>query len=126
MAKNEQKKAAALEALMQSSTLTEAAQKAGISRKTLYSYIRDDHAFSLAYKSLQEEASIRALEALEEQRERASSVVLSIMEDEKQPAAVRLKAALSILNAGAKQREDVYGIAAAHASDNQFGHFFGN
>ena len=48
----DQKKQAALEALMQSSTLTEAAEKAGISRKTLYSYIRHDFEFSHAYKDM--------------------------------------------------------------------------
>lgn len=38
------KKDRALTALLESNTLTEAAEKAGISRKTLYNYIRNDPA----------------------------------------------------------------------------------
>lgn len=118
MAKNDQKKAAALEALMDSSTLTEAAEKAGISRKTLYSYIRYDYDFSKAYKSLREQAAISALERLEQQRERASGVMLSIMEDTEQPGMVRLKAAQAIMEAAAKQDAITAGIAAENVSKN--------
>lgn len=118
MANSEQKKAAALNALAESSTLTEAAEKAGISRKTLYSYIRYDFDFSRAYKSLLEEAAIQALENMADQRERASKTLLSIMEDEKQPGMVRLKAAQAILSTISDQAAIVDSVAASNVSKN--------
>ena len=118
MAKNDQKKAAALAALLESSTLTEAAEKANISRKTLYSYIREDFEFSKAYKSLREQEALSALERIEQQRERASGVILSIMEDEEQPGMVRLKAAQAIMEAAAKQSSIASCIAAENVQKN--------
>ncbi len=118
MAKSDQKKAAALAALLESNTLTEAAEKAGISRKTLYTYIREDFEFSKAYKSLREQEAISALERMEQQRERASGVLLSIMNDEEQPGMVRLKAAQAIMEAGDKQRSIVASIAEENVSKN--------
>lgn len=118
MAKSDLKKQAALAALAESSTLTEAADKAGISRRTLYGYIREDIDFSVAYKSLREQAAISALERLEQQRERASGVMLSIMEDTEQPGMVRLKAAQAIMEAAAKQDAITAGIAAENVSKN--------
>ncbi len=118
MAKNDQKKAAALAALLESSTLTEAAEKANISRKTLYSYIREDFEFSKAYKSLREQEALSALERIEQQRERASGVILSIMEDEEQPGLVRLKAAQAIMEAAEKQSSIASCIAAENVQKN--------
>ena len=118
MAKNDQKKAAALAALLESSTLTEAAEKANISRKTLYSYIREDFEFSKAYKSLREQEALSALERIEQQRERASGVILSIMEDEEQPGMVRLKAAQAIMEAAEKQISIASCIAAENVQKN--------
>lgn len=118
MAKSDLKKQAALEALAESSTLTEAAEKAGISRRTLYGYIRNDLEFSVAYKSLQEQATLRAYDAAAERRARASDVVESIMEDESQPGAVRLKAALSIIDKADKLEAEVFSIAGSHVDAN--------
>lgn len=118
MAASDQKKAAALEALAASDTLTEAAQKAQISRKTLYNYIRHDYEFSRAYKSLQEQAEIRAAEIMEEQGQQAAGVIMALMTDEKQPAAIRLKAAQVMMDARTAQRAKVRDIAALHVSAN--------
>lgn len=49
---NNQKKTAALVALADSKTLSEAAGKAGISPRTLYTYIHDDLEFSKAYRNI--------------------------------------------------------------------------
>lgn len=119
MAKNEQKKAAALAALAESSTLTEAAERAGISRRTLYGYIREDIDFSVAYKSLQEQATLRAYEAAAARRERASEVVEAIMEDTEQPGAVRLKAALALIEKADKLGAEALSLAALHVTANQ-------
>lgn len=118
------KKQAALEALLESSTLTEAAEKAGISRKTLYTYIRHDWDFSRAYKDMQDQSAIRAMESAQAARERASSVILSLMEDEKQPAAIRLKAAQAILEEGSKRGDQIREIAKSYCSSNAPGYPF--
>lgn len=119
MSKSEPKKAAALAALMECNTLSAAAERAGISRKTLYNYIREDYDFARAYKALQEEAATSALERLEDQEAGALEVVRSILQDEKQAAAVRLKAAHELLSAAARQRETVAAITAANVSSNE-------
>ena len=119
MAKNELKKEAALQALAESDTLTEAAEKAGISRRTLYGYIREDIDFSVAYKSLREQAILRAYDAAAERRDHAAQVVDSIMDDQTQPGAVRLKAALSIIEKADKLESEVGELAKTHVSANQ-------
>ncbi len=96
--KSELKKQRALAALAESSTLTEAANKAEISRRTLYAYIREDIEFSVAYKRLQERAIIDAYEAAAEQRANAIGVLESIMNDIEQPVALRLRAALAVID----------------------------
>lgn len=118
MAKSDLKKQAALAALAESSTLTEAADKAGISRRTLYGYIREDIDFSVAYKSLQEQATLRAYDAAAARRDHASEVVEAIMDDVEQPGAVRFKAALSIIDKADKLEAEVYSLASTHVRAN--------
>lgn len=118
MAKSDLKKQAALAALAESNTLTEAAEKAGISRRTLYGYIREDIDFSVAYKSLQEQATLRAYDAAAARRDHASEVVEAIMDDMEQPGAVRLKAALSIIDKADKLEAEVYSLASTHVRAN--------
>lgn len=118
MAKSDLKKQAALAALAESATLTEAAEKAGISRRTLYGYIREDIDFSVAYKSLQEQATLRAYDAAAAQRAHASEVVEAIMDDAEQPGAVRLKAALSIIDKADKLEAEVLALAGTHVRAN--------
>lgn len=92
-------KARALAALLDSTTFTEAADKAGINRQTLYRYMRDDADFSRAYKETQERLILEQAETIAAERRRAKDTIFSIMEDAEQPAAVRLKAAQSVLEA---------------------------
>lgn len=99
----EANKSKALAALLDSSTFTEAAGKAGLNRQTLYRYLRDDAEFSRAYKEAQERLALEQSETLLEERRRAKDAIFSIMEDKTQPAAVRLKAALSVLEAAEAQ-----------------------
>lgn len=104
----DQRKARALAALMDSATFTEAAEKAGITRKTLYSYIRGDAEFAKAYMDAQDQIALEQLESIEERRHRAEETIFEIMEDKTQPGAVRLKAAQSLLGAiaGAQERAE--------------------
>lgn len=102
-------KAKALAALLDSTTLTEAAEKVGLNRQTIYRYMRDDPEFSRAYKEAQERIAFEQTETIIADRQRAKETIFAIMEDVKQPGAVRLKAAQSVLEASeaaeARQRK---------------------
>lgn len=52
----------ALAALLDTDTFTAAAAQAGLSRRTLYSYLRDDKDFAMSYK---QQLQLRELEAAE-------------------------------------------------------------
>ncbi len=97
----QQNKAKALEALLECNTLTEAAEKAGISRRTLYGYIRYEKDFATAYKTARERVQLEQLDQIAADRKRAQATIFEIMEDKEQPAAVRLKAAQSIIDSTA-------------------------
>lgn len=115
---NNQKKTAALVALADSKTLSEAAGKAGISPRTLYTYIHDDLEFSKAYRDIQEQAKITVMESIAGSVESAIGVIKSIMENEKMPAAVRLRAATSIVSIYENQRSAVANMTSSYISDN--------
>ena len=119
MAKSDIKKDKALTALLDSSSISEAAAKAGISRRTMYSYLHEDLDFARAYKALQEEAATLHLERLEQNRERAAEVILELMEDKEQPGAVRLNAAKSIIAVATHQAETVEAIANRNINRNK-------
>ena len=119
MAKSDMKKNQALAALLESSSISEAAQKAGISRRTMYSYLHDDVEFARAFKAQQEEAATLHLERLERNRERAAAVMLELMEDKQQPGAVRLKAAQAIVEAATLQAGAVEAIASRNVNRNK-------
>ena len=119
MAKSEMKMNQALAALLESSSISEAAEKAGISRRTMYNYLHEDIDFARAYKALQEEAATLHLERLEQNRERAVAVMLELMEDKQQPGAVRLKAAQAIVGAATLQAGAVEAIASHNVNRNK-------
>lgn len=111
-------KARALDALLDSRTFTEAAEKAGIARKTLYSYLRDDVEFARAYKSAQERLTLERMETIEADRQRAKAAIFALMDDTTQPGAVRLKAAQSILEAVTAEQGKIDAIAARNVTAN--------
>ncbi len=90
----------AIDALLDSKTLTEAAEKAGITRKTLYNYLRTDKEFARAYKEARERLTLERLDTIEAEQAQAKAVMLEIMNDKQQNSATRLKAAQAILDAG--------------------------
>ena len=96
----QQQKQNALDALLDSNTLKEAAEKAGISRKTLYNYMRTDTDFARAYKEARERLTLERLDAAEKERKQAKDTILAIMNDTEQSSAVRLRAAQLIIDAG--------------------------
>ena len=54
----------ALEALLDSRSLTEAADKAGITRRTLYGYIHHEPDFAKAYEELRSQQAILYMESM--------------------------------------------------------------
>lgn len=101
----DQNKARALEAMLVCNTLTEAAASAGISRRTLYSYIRDDETFGAAYRAARDQIAIEQMDTLNNGKERATALLLRLMDDEQQPASIRIKAAQTILTAATRQHD---------------------
>ena len=68
------------------------------------------------------------MEAVAADRQRAKDAIIAIMEDEGQPGAVRLKAAVSLLQAADAERDKGSTIAAANVNRNTkdpFDSFFG-
>ncbi|MBR5346445.1 MAG: hypothetical protein IK129_02255 [Deltaproteobacteria bacterium] len=101
--KSAQMKDAALVALQDSNSLTEAAEKAGISGRTMYDYLHNDSDFASTYKATRTRQTIAFLDSLTARREHALDVITSLLDDTEQPGAVRLKAAQTILAATEKQ-----------------------
>lgn len=99
--------------MLESTTLTEAAEKAGISRKTLYNYIRTDPDFGQAYSTARDQIVLEKMEALNSGADRATRLLLELMDDAEQPASIRMKAAQTVLTTAAKQHELARGAKMA-------------
>ncbi len=119
MSKSDQKKQAALAALMSSSTLTETAEKAGIDRRTLYNYLHNDIDFARAYCEMRNMQAVNLLDEMTECRKQASKVIIELMNDKEQPGVVRLKAAQALLQAAANQNDIVGDIAQSNITANK-------
>jgi len=119
MSKSDQKRQAALVALMSSNTLTEAAEKAGIDRRTLYNYLHHDIDFARAYDEMRSMQAINLLDEMTERRQQASAVIMDLMNDAEQPGIIRLKAAQAILDAAAQQNRIVGSIASNNIAANK-------
>jgi len=91
------KRAAALEALQTETTFTAAAEKAGISRRTLYDYFYNDKEFAFEYRRQLRLRGLALAEQAARERDAAVDVIREIMQDGEQPAAIRLKAAEKML-----------------------------
>ena len=116
--KSDQRRDAALAALMETNTFTEAAERAQISRRTLYSLLHDDVEFSRQYLQMRNQQRISFGDALTAQREHALEVIAHLMDDQETPPAIRLKAAQAVLEAATVQDETVSAIARANLNRN--------
>lgn len=109
---NIKNKEAALAALLDAPTLTAAAERAGIDRRTLYNYLHDDKDFARQYKRQRELRAIEQAEAAADEREAALAAIREVMTDAGQAGAVRLKAAeklLDIADAGMSAQRKIAG-----------------
>ena len=86
----------ALAALLDTSTFTAAAEQAGLSRRTLYSYLRDDKDFAMSYKQQRQLRELEAAERAAALHQDALDAIKDVMANG-EPGAVRLKAAERLL-----------------------------
>lgn len=96
----------ALEALATTRNLSEAAEKAGISRKTLYHYIHNVYEFATAYREILNWQLAQTMDDLQQRRENALSVASEILNNKKERTENRLKAAQIILSESDKAIEN--------------------
>lgn len=86
----------ALHALAEHATLTGAAEAAGLSRVTLYTYLRDK-SFRDRLQQQRAVLAIQRAEALENARTAAIKTITNVMDDESAPPAARIMAAKAVL-----------------------------
>lgn len=94
----------ALRALAENDSLTGAAEAAGLSRPTLYAYLRDKS----FRERLQQQRAVMAVEraeALSEARKAATDCLTAIMQDEATPQGARVLAAKALLQQAAAADE---------------------
>ena len=87
----------ALAALLDTSTFTAAAEQAGLSRRTLYSYLRDDKDFALSYKQQRQLRDLEAAERAAALHQDALDAIRDVMVNG-ESGMVRLKAAERLLS----------------------------
>ena len=97
MSKNDLKRSKALQAMTECDTLTAAATKAGISRTTLWEYLKDDD-FCAALRAMKEQQALRRADEAAEARRQALDTLRDLMQDEATPAKVRMDAARVLLD----------------------------
>jgi hypothetical protein len=94
----EVKRNAALTALIQSDTLSAAAETAGISRKTLYNYLNTDKDFGRAYRDIKQAQLRETAVKVQSAADKAIDLITGLLDDEDAPYPVRLNAALKTLD----------------------------
>lgn len=97
MSKNDLKRSKALQAMTECDTLTAAATEAGISRTTLWEYLKDDD-FCAALRAMKEQQVLRRADEAAESRRQALDTLRDLMTDTATPAKVRMDAARVLLD----------------------------
>lgn len=86
----------ALQALLVSRTIAEAADKCGMHRNTIHRYLAEDEEFARAYREARETMMEEAVTSLRQSGASAAGVLANALEDE--DVNVRLRAARTILD----------------------------
>jgi hypothetical protein len=102
---DEVKRNAALDALIQSDSVTAAAETAGISRKTLYNYLNNDKDFILAYRNMKREQLRETAGKVKAAADKATDFITGLLDDKEAPYPVRLNAALKVLDLAGTYRD---------------------
>jgi AcrR family transcriptional regulator len=96
MAKADHKQERAVSALINSNTIKEAAQAAGIGERTLYNWLQDKE-FNEAYRQARSAVVQQALAQLQRVSSLAVTTLAAIMEDSEAPAGSRVSASKAVL-----------------------------
>jgi hypothetical protein len=101
-------------ALLTEPSITKAAEKAGVTERTLHRWLGDP-AFAAAYRQARREAVGQATARLQQIATHAVTVLLRVMADTKTPASVRVAAAKTVLEFAIKavELEDIEARLAA-------------
>jgi len=113
-----------LNALIQSDTLTQAAQMAGCTRKTLYNHINNDSELIAEYSALCDRITTAKLEQLEKASSTAFETITEVMQDKALSPSARLKAAELILSAASAARTENRKYIERVTNSNQFLNLF--
>jgi len=97
--KRSRREDAAIAALLAEPTLEAAAERAGISRTSLFRWLQDP-AFCDRYHALRREALSQATARLQQASSKAVDTLVDVMEDTEAPAAARVSAAKTVLELG--------------------------
>ena len=96
-AKEQIAKQRALEALIASTSIRQASQTAGVSERSIYSWLRNDQEFLTAYQDLRAESLQAVADKVGEKTAEAIEVLSSIMSDENERGSTRIRASQIIL-----------------------------
>jgi len=113
-----------LEALAAAGNITEAAELAGVSRKTIYSYMNTDSDFITAYRDMKRGQIRDMAETINRGAERAASYIAGLLDDTEAPHNVKLSAAVKLLEIGARYRDTETAIDGATLKELQPFTFF--
>lgn len=102
MSRIDERKQAALDALLNTGSYTEAAKVAGLSRRTIYKYLHEDAEFAAAYEESYNAQTLEQYEELARQRKRALEVITDMLNDTERNGYERLQAARIILDLSEK------------------------
>lgn len=88
----------ALTALLSSRSITAAAEKAGVSERSIYTWLREDIEFRTAYQDMRRASLQAASEKIAGSIDEAVSTLSEIMTDDTEKANARVSAAKAILD----------------------------
>jgi uncharacterized protein YchJ len=95
------------------STITDAATQASISRQTIYTWLQSNAAFEAAVTQAQSEYETTFHDQLRRLSQLALDSLERILNDEKAPAGVRLRAALAVLKRPAASKPSAWNLPIA-------------
>jgi len=84
--------------LLQSPTIAEASQRAGVSERTIYKWLSDDKAFNEKYREARKQALKTAIASLQNKANEAVAVLSEVMNDKDAPPSTRVSSARAVLD----------------------------
>ncbi len=107
-----------LQALTTSKDISEASKIAGVTRKTIYSYLKDDD-FIIAYRDIKRVQLRDITEKIAIGANKATDFIFKILEDEAAPNSIKLQAGIKVLEMYMKFVEIDTNLNEASFKDNE-------